>query len=258
MAADSVSSGKGDRAERPPRGPMSPQAPASAPSRGVTERPSADPRRWNRACSSHQRSRPSRGRSPKCFSTSTRRFANTQSQPGVGWCAMHAAQLSGDPISCLADERTRPSHEDESLAHSRVRPAARSAATRRRADPRARTRRGARARAGDPAQPERPRAHHRRQHDGAARAAVQPRHGSDGRRRRVRRRRRGVARRARRRDDEGRERRLRRVRDLPGRLDVRDARLDPAARRGRAVLPVPSRVARTVRSRRAAARARPC
>ena len=58
---------------------------------------------------------------------------------------------------------------------------------------RARGGRGAGAGAGDPAQPQRPRAHHRRQHDGAARAAVQPGHGGHGRRRRVRRRRRGVA-----------------------------------------------------------------
>ena len=90
--------------------------------------------------------------------------------------------------------------------------------------PDARRGRGARSRAGDPAQPERSRTHHRRQHDGAARAAVQPGHGGDGGRRRVRRRRRGVAGPARRRDAEGRQRRLRRVRDLSGRLRVRDAR----------------------------------
>ena len=53
------------------------------------------------------------------------------------------------------------------------------------AHPRAPGRRGAGPRAGDPAQPERPRAHQRRQHDGAARAALQPRHGGDGRRRRA-------------------------------------------------------------------------
>ena len=41
--------------------------------------------------------------------------------------------------------------------------------------------------------------------------------------------RRGVARQARRRDAEGRDRRLRGVRDLPGRLGVRDARGDSAA-----------------------------
>ena len=86
------------------------------------------------------------------------------------------------------------------------------------------SRRGARARAGDPAQPQRSRTHHRRQHDGAPRTAVQPGHGGHGRRRRVRRRRGRVAGRARRRDAEGRARRLRRVRDLPGRLGVRDAR----------------------------------
>ena len=65
---------------------------------------------------------------------------------------------------------------------------------------------------------------------------------------------RGVAGPPRRRDAEGRERRLRRVRDLPGGVDVRHARVDPAARRGRALLPVPSRVARPVRPRRAAGR----
>ena len=119
---------------------------------------------------------------------------------------------------------------------------------------RARGGRGARSGAGDPVQPQRPRAHHRRQHDGAARAAVQPGHGGHGRRRRVRRGRRGVAGPARRRDAEGRARRLRRVRDLPGRVGVRHARVDPAARRGRALLPVPPRVARPVRPRRAAGR----
>ena len=39
-------------------------------------------------------------------------------------------------------------------------------------------------------------------------------------------------------------RRIRRVRDLPGGVDVRDAGVDPAARCGRAVLPVPPRLAR--------------
>src|SRR6185295_472709 len=43
--------------------------------------------------------------------------------------------------------------------------------------------RAARARAGDPAQPERSRPHQRREHDGAARAALRAGHGGDGRRR---------------------------------------------------------------------------
>ena len=71
----------------------------------------------------------------------------------------------------------------------------------------------------------------------------------------------GLAGQARRRDDEGRPRRVRRVRDLPGRLGVRDARVDPASRCGRAVLPVPPRVAGPLRPRRAAGgreRADPC
>ena len=62
----------------------------------------------------------------------------------------------------------------------------RGAAARHRSDPRARRGRVARPGAGDPVQPQRSRTHHRRQHDGAARAAVQPGHGSHGRRRRVR------------------------------------------------------------------------
>ena len=60
-------------------------------------------------------------------------------------------------------------------------------------------------------------------------------------------------RRPRRRDDRRRARRVRRVRDLPGDLGVPDARRDPAPGRGRALLPLPPRVARARRPRRAAA-----
>ena len=77
------------------------------------------------------------------------------------------------------------------------------------ARPGTRRRRAAGAGAGHPVQPQRPRTHHRRQHDGAPRAAVQPGDGSHGRRRRVRRGRRRVAGSPRRRDAQGRARRLR-------------------------------------------------
>ena len=73
-----------------------------------------------------------------------------------------------------------------------LRPAARRAAARRGAGAGARPGRAAGAGPGHPAQPQRPRAHHRRQHDGAPRAALQPRHGGHGTRRGGRRRRRGV------------------------------------------------------------------
>ena len=55
-------------------------------------------------------------------------------------------------------------------------------------------------------------------------------------------------------DDQPGDRRLRGVRALRDRVDVRDARGHPAARRGRHLLPVPSRLARPLRARQAEGR----
>src|SRR5262249_59058756 len=140
--------------------------------------------------------------------------ATIQAAPGGG----------GTPAPTEAADRAR---SDASLANAPLRPTAGGASARRRPGPDAGSRRAARSRAGDSAQPERPRADHGWQHDGAARAALRPGHGGDGRGRRLRAGHGGVRGPARRRDDQGGAWGLRGLRALPRGLGLRDARIDP-------------------------------
>jgi len=83
------------------------------------------------------------------------------------------ADLGAGRVTCERGGHTTTARADRGI-EARYRP-----------DPDPAGGRGADSRAGDSAQPERPRADHRRQHDDAARASLQPWHGGDGRRRRV-------------------------------------------------------------------------
>ena len=158
------------------------------------------------------------------------------------------------PSTRSAPASARHERNDACLAGPRMGPAARRAAPRRGAGAGARPRRAARSQPGDSRQPERHGAHHRRQHDGGAGAAAHPRDGDDGRRRRRRPGCRGLGRTPRRRAAEAGDGRLGRTLGVPGRLRLRHARRHPAARRGRALLPVPSGAPRSLRPRRAAVR----
>ena len=136
----------------------------------------------------------STGTGPRSTASIPRRCAGT-SRP-----TSSASGSSPRPATEIRHDDRRPHHHAR-LAHPRVRRTGRRAEARHRRRPRARHRaRSWSARAGDPVQPQRPRAHQRRQHDGAPRPAVLAGHGDHGHRRRVRRGHRGAARRARRRD----------------------------------------------------------